>query len=139
MYCFKAETSLGPRGPDLRKFESSNNNILILMSSGVTVISPSVPICFGFQMGSHRVPGLFRWKARKSLVFSVPEVMSYQYCDIPLCCNILSLLGTHEDEPLQLLAHHVVHIGIDGLRPDCIFDAPGGALNFKKRMLEKVY
>ena len=53
--------------------------------------------------------------------------------------SITFLLGTHKDEPLQVLAHHVVHIGIDGLRPDCIFDAPGGALNFKKRMLEKVY
>ncbi len=33
----------------------------------------------------------------------------------------------------------MVHIGIDGLRADCIFDAPGGAPNLKKRLLEKVH
>ena len=35
-------------------------------------------------------------------------------------------------------ASHVVHIGIDGLRPDCIELAPGGAPNMLTRFRSEV-
>ena len=47
-------------------------------------------------------------------------------------------LGASEEEPLLPIANHVVHIGIDGLRPDCIGLAPGGAPNILQRLGEGV-
>ena len=59
-------------------------------------------------------------------------------CRFNLFIYLHVYLGESEDEPLKPLAHHVVHIGIGGLRPDCIYDAPGGAPNLRKRMAEQV-
>ena len=36
-----------------------------------------------------------------------------------------------EDLPKLPIANHMVLIGIDGLRPDCIAGAPGGAPNIR--------
>ena len=36
------------------------------------------------------------------------------------------------------MAHHVIHMGIDGLRPDCIELAPGGAPNMLTRLVRQV-
>ena len=45
------------------------------------------------------------------------------------------MTGNGQNEPI---AHHVVHIGIDGLRPDCIELAPGGAPNLLSRFTSEV-
>ncbi len=44
------------------------------------------------------------------------------------------LLTDVEDEPFVPIANHVVQIGIDGLKPDCIKNAPGGAPNILGRL-----
>lgn len=48
------------------------------------------------------------------------------------------LPGKSSEEPMQPTANHVVHIGIDGLKADCIELAPGGAPNMLQRMREGV-
>ena len=59
-----------------------------------------------------------------------------------LCLNMTVLLvsflfkfvDTSEDVQRPPLAKHVLHIGIDGLRPDCMVDATSGLPNIMGRI-----
>lgn len=53
-------------------------------------------------------------------------------CGTQHCINIF--LEWRPTAPRPAVAKHVLHIGIDGLRPDCIPNAPGGAPNILQRI-----
>ena len=48
----------------------------------------------------------------------------------------ISVISTDQSEDVQRppLAKHVLHIGIDGLRPDCMVDATSGLPNIMGRL-----
>jgi len=55
----------------------------------------------------------------------------WEYCDIPDCPV------ETDDYPRTPRARHVLHIGIDGLHPDCLLNATNGAHNMLERMVKQ--